>query len=325
MRLININTLEMKEFFEGSTSEASIPPYAILSHTWGSEEITKVDGLKSRAGYRKILDFCGAPHWAWVDTCCIDKTSSAELSEAINSMFKWYKRSEVCLVYLSDVPTNGRRHSNADSEFRCSRWFTRGWTLQELLAPSRLWFYNQAWFRIGVIVKSDRESHIRSDLSISVAKVTGIPVSAITCYRGLSSASVSSKMSWAAKRETTRIEDTAYCMLGLFGVHMPLLYGEGRQSFTRLQEHIIMHSVDHTIFAWRYGAGLPDSRQIRKFNNLMAQSPSDFVRGSELQDSSSFSASPKDTSFQMTNRGLHIRLPILLLRPWPYRLSPTKP
>jgi len=360
MRLINVETLEMKEFFD-----VSIPPYAILSHTWGSDEVSyqdwqavadfpalleasrpfserlgvmdpftalrqaKVNAIASRAGYQKILDLCSAvracpfdwkpppserPCWAWVDTCCIDKTSSAELSEAINSMFKWYAQSEMCLVYLSDVPGDSRPPFHPDSAFRTSRWFTRGWTLQELLAPSVLCFYSQDWKPIGWLFKKHEAPETTSSLVPTVAELTGIPIHIISGAR-VDNAAVSAKMSWVSKRQTTRVEDMAYCMLGLFGVHMPLLYGEGHRAFTRLQEEIIKVSVDHTIFAWRYGADMPQPGATKtRFNNLLAESPSDFVRGNPLSYSRFALGGPKDTSFQMTNRGLHIRLPILLLQ-----------
>ncbi|KAK0750618.1 hypothetical protein B0T18DRAFT_437751 [Schizothecium vesticola] len=155
-----------------------------------------------------------------VNTVCIDKTSSAELSEAINCMFKWYTQSEICLVYVSDMPEDSQPPFHPDSAFRTSRRFTRGWTLQELLAPSPI--------------------------------VTGIPINMISGRLDVGKAAVSAKMSWVSKRQTTRVEDMAYCMIGLFGVHMPLLYGEGHRAFTRLQEEVIKISVDHTIFAWRW-------------------------------------------------------------------------
>jgi hypothetical protein len=365
MRLINVDTLEMKEFFDHS-----MPPYAILSHTWGSDEVSfqdwqvvadfpalleasrpfsehlgvmdafttlqqaKVTAITGRAGYQKILEFCRAVHacspinwtserpcWAWVDTCCIDKTSSAELSEAINSMFKWYAQSDMCLVYLPDVPAHSQQDpAHPDLQFRTSRWFSRGWTLQELLAPSVLRFYSQDWNPIGWVFKSPhfrpREAFRRDPGTLipTLVQVTGIPVDVISGRLSVGEVAVSAKMSWVSKRRTTRIEDMAYCMLGLLGVHMPLLYGEGHQAFTRLQEEIIKVSIDHTIFAWRYGAEIPQPGATKtRFNDLLAQSPSDFVKGNRL--SSFTSGLSKDTSFQMTNGGLHIRLSILLLQP----------
>ncbi|KAH0422185.1 hypothetical protein CcaCcLH18_12966 [Colletotrichum camelliae] len=148
MWLINVQTLDLEEFF-GS----DIPDYAILSHTWSYGEVTFQDWAdrslaSQKPGYRKIIDACAQARFAefnflWVDTNCINKTSSAELTEAINSMFSWYLRSGVCFAYLSDIPTFGE-YSDAE-EISRSRWFTRGWTLQELLAPREVLFYAADW------------------------------------------------------------------------------------------------------------------------------------------------------------------------------------
>ncbi|KAG9197870.1 hypothetical protein G6514_000762 [Epicoccum nigrum] len=220
-----------------------IPPYAILSHTWGSpdEEVTFQDlqagsGRKKR-GYRKLL-FCRKQaaddglSFFWVDTCCIDKTSSAELSEAINSMYMWYKAAEICYAYLADVPS-------IDTLSK-SRWFTRGWTLQELIAPTEVVFFKEEWERIGT----------RLELSKSIQECTGIPETVFLESTTLDSFSVAQKMSWAANRNTTRVEDRAYCLMGMFGINMPLIYGEGEDAFIRLQEEIMRITDDHSIFAW---------------------------------------------------------------------------
>lgn len=175
------------------------------------------------------------------DRCCIDKTSSAELSEAINSMFRWYERARVCYAYLSDV--SGDANLRVDvREFVESRWFTRGWTLQELVAPKSVLFYSKrgrGWHFLGS----------KEDLCDHISNITGIDTD--TLYgAGLELASVARKMSWASQRETTRIEDTAYCLLGIFDVNMPLLYGEGEKAFLRLQEEILRSSYDYSLFAW---------------------------------------------------------------------------
>jgi hypothetical protein len=217
----------------------SIPQYAILSHTWGpdNEEVTFKDlrkGVgKSKVGYQKLV-FCSKQaasdglDFFWVDTCCIDKSSSAELQEAINSMYKWYYKATKCYVYLSDVATASL--SQMDQSFEKSRWFTRGWTLQELLAPTSVAFFSREGDRLG-----DRDS-----LMPQITKVTGIPHKALQLHGSpLSQFSVEARMSWLGERETKREEDAAYCLLGLFDVHMPLLYGEGREkAFNRLREEI---------------------------------------------------------------------------------------
>jgi hypothetical protein len=222
-----------------------IPQYAILSHTWGAEEVTfgdLIDGTgKSKAGYDKIR-FCAQQaandglQYFWVDTCCIDKSSSAELQEAINSMFRWYQNAAKCYVYLSDVSIRKRKASDWSSDytwesaFRSSRWFTRGWTLQELLAPGpdSVEFFSQEGDRLG-----DKRT-----LERQIYEITGIPVTALQGIP-LSQFDVDDRLLWAESRQTTREEDKAYSLFGIFNVYMPLIYGEGRQNaFKRLQEEI---------------------------------------------------------------------------------------
>lgn len=257
MRLLNSRSLQLEEFI----GDANVPSYAILSHTWGEEEVTLQDmvsttgSLKEKEGFKKIQYCCSQAladelDWAWVDTyvllprfrpfltyisCCIDKTNSAELSEAINSMFRWYSRSKVCYAYLTDVPYNGFNDSLPKS-----RWFTRGWTLQELLAPSSVIFYSAEWTRIGD----------SKDFMSILRNVTRIDEGILLRTKRLGLVSVAEKMSWAATRETTRVEDMAYCLLGIFDINMPLLYGEGEKAFQRLQEEILRNSQDQSLFAW---------------------------------------------------------------------------
>jgi hypothetical protein len=219
--------------------------FAILSHTWGAEEVTfrdLIDGTgKSKAGYGKIR-FCGERakrdglQFFWVDTCCIDKSNAVELQEAINSMFRWYQNAAKCYVYLSDVSTRKRKASDRLSEhtwesaFRSSRWFTRGWTLQELLAPGpdSVEFFSQQGDRLG-----DKRT-----LERQIYEITGIP---ITALRGtpLSQFDVDDRLLWAENRQTTREEDNAYSLFGIFDIQMPLLYGEGKdKALKRLREEI---------------------------------------------------------------------------------------
>lgn len=216
-----------------------IPEYAILSHTWGSdsEEVTFEDLLNgawgNKAGYNKIR-FCGEQarrdslRYFWVDSCCIDKSSSAVLSEAIISMFRWYRNAVKCYVYLADVSRPALDDSNEltqvfwESTFRKSIWFTRGWTLQELLAPASVNFYSQDWEYLGN--KRSLERHIH--------ETTGIPINALQ-GSPLSNFSVDERLLWAKGRNTTREEDEAYSLLGIFNVQMPSLYGEGRENALR--------------------------------------------------------------------------------------------
>ena len=242
MRLIKDEgqgNLRLVEYRENET-----PRYPTLSHIWGAEneEVTYKDFLKGtnegKAGWQKI-EFCrkqaavdGLQHF-WIDTCCIDKASSAELTEAVNSMFRWYHESAKCYVYLSDVSIHDfEEHESIsgrarDTTFQESRWFTRGWTLQELLAPTSVEFFSYEGTRLG-----DKGSFERV-----VSKTTGIPVQALR-GNSLFSFSVAERRAWAAKRRTTRKEDEAYCLLGLFGVHLPTIYGEGDYAFVRLEEAI---------------------------------------------------------------------------------------
>jgi len=276
MWLINIETLELESFMDEP------PKYAILSHRWGPEEITfqewrayttrkkraalDPDGAafllqvwkaldthtsakdtEEKEGYAKIIAASACTRnldlkYLWVDTNCIDKTSSAELSEAINSMFAYYQKAQVCIAYLNDVP-----YYNGKDYFDNSLWFTRGWTLQELLAPRKLEFFSTDWRSLGQW----------SSWVVNMSSITGIRKSILDGNPPRTFlASVAEKMSWVSNRVTTRIEDIAYCMLGILGVNMPLLYGEGERAFLRLQEHIIASSSDTTIFAWNF---IPES------------------------------------------------------------------
>ncbi|KAN0103426.1 Heterokaryon incompatibility protein (HET) domain containing protein [Hyaloscypha variabilis] len=223
-----------------------IPRYAILSHTW-SRDTTKEVTFKgimegneaSKTGFDKIR-FCGEQakrdgiQYFWVDTCCIDKSSSAELSEAINSMFRWYRDAARCYVYLSDVSTPTSKindkpdHLPWESAFRESRWFTRGWTLQELLASDSVEFFSREGNRLGDKKTLEREIH----------EITGIATQAL---RGtsLSQFDIDERLSWAESRQTSRNEDKAYSLLGIFGVYMTPIYGEGRDhAFKRLLRKI---------------------------------------------------------------------------------------
>ncbi|KAH9203588.1 heterokaryon incompatibility protein-domain-containing protein [Leptodontidium sp. 2 PMI_412] len=229
----------------------NLPAYAILSHTWGEDdqEVTFQDltvrSGKSKAGYQKI-QFCGEQadrdglRYFWVDTCCIKKSDAAELQKSINSMFRWYKNAAKCYVYLSDVSIPDdkvKSHSKIDFEsaFRTAKWFTRGWTLQELLAPSSVEFFSTDYKRLGDKFSLERLIHEK----------TGIPVEALHGYDP-TKFSVDERVSWVAKRETKHEEDMAYSLLGIFGVFLPLIYGEGRENaFSRLHEEICKRLRKH--------------------------------------------------------------------------------
>lgn len=336
MRLLHVTSFALEERLGDS-----IPPYAILSHTWGplEDEVLYSDvcnGLKpgttEKPGWAKVQNSCQQAcvdgySYIWIDTCCIDKSSSAELSEAINSMWQWYQRAGICYAYLEDVALGTPKVFTDWSEvpehvlndgyttedittddgrtvkvvwlkdtapvvrsFTKSRWFTRGWTLQELIAPRDVEFYSSSW----VLIASRQRN---KDYAQRIEEKTGIPLSILrraacscpqhrqrvtipdlkctSCGQRLNSLaildshSIAERMSWAAGRKTTRLEDRAYSLLGLFGVHMPLLYGEGDRAFLRLQDEIIKISDDDSILAF-----------ARKYensqNHLLAESPDAF-------------------------------------------------
>ncbi|TFK55908.1 HET-domain-containing protein, partial [Heliocybe sulcata] len=251
LRLVDTTTLTLTEHRDPQ----NIPHYAILSHTWGNddEEVTFQDILNAngkppasiarRPGYLKLVCSCTIARasgfkYIWIDTCCINKQSSAELSEAINSMYRYYRDAQVCYVALADVPSD-EDPTQKESAFRKSRWFTRGWTLQELVAPLSVIFYASDWLELGT----------KSSLQDVIRDVTGIPsVVLLVNYPG--EIGVAKRMSWAAKRETKYVEDMAYSLMGIFGVNMPTLYGEGPRAFLRLQQEIIKTSDDQSILAW---------------------------------------------------------------------------
>ncbi|KAK4233552.1 heterokaryon incompatibility protein-domain-containing protein [Achaetomium macrosporum] len=312
MRLLNATTLKLEEF----VNHEQAPPYAILSHTWGDEEVTfqeiaDLETARKKAGFSKIEQCCRqAVHdgwdWVWVDSCCIDKTSSAELSESINSMFRWYEDAEVCYAYLVDVPPLSSYLSDREIRqgihFRGSRWFRRGWTLQELLAPTFLEFFDREWQPIGS----------REFWADEIEVATGIEVDQLANFQ---QCSVATKLSWAATRETKRIEDRAYSLLGLLGVNMPLIYGEGKRAFIRLQHELTRYFNDESIFAW----GLPLDQGIP----VVYREGTDPAAGRSHRDTLVFAPSPEEFElsrgitpwmfdkqprlFQATNAGLSIR------------------
>ncbi|THU90976.1 HET-domain-containing protein, partial [Dendrothele bispora CBS 962.96] len=302
MRLLNVRSLALEEF------HGNPPPYAILSHTWEAGEVLFQDLQPSahrnltekKLGYQKIRMSCNLAReddipYIWIDTCCINKESSAELSEAINSMFRYYRNSIVCYAHLFDV----RRGSTSSLNFYKCKWFTRGWTLQELLAPSNVIFLDMDWVELGT----------KHSLQDFIAAGTGIPTRALVDFDG-ESFSVAQMMSWASQRRTTREEDQAYCLMGIFGVHMPALYGEGAvNAFTRLQLEIIKRSYDQSIFVWSMPVGSSEPR------GLLARSPSEFrasgkIRVADGDTGNSVASTANEKTFSMTNNGLRINLPL---------------
>lgn len=417
MHLLNVETHRLEEYFDDG-----VPPYAILSHTWDADEVLYRQ-ICGEAGYAPgssaKVDGCCAQaardglRYVWIDTCCIDKSSSAELSEAINSMFGWYRRAAVCYAFLADVPDEdgeGREenrreqhdggsgggvsdagsseaggapsgdgghdsgHHPADgpsgdddciddddwtddigsdddpgyhrnssstdtdtdteddeddnlglnSAFAKSRWFTRGWTLQELLAPDNVVFFSASWSPIGRKLATHRYGRYARETRLRLASsgsrstyeihrriralpaITGIPKRCLDASSPpFARASVAQKMSWAAGRQTMRREDRAYSLLGIFGINMPLLYGEGDNAFVRLQEEILRLSDDLSLLAWGYRLPLTSYG-----SNLLAKSPDDFAKYGEIYiDQPMPLVGHGLRHYTMTNKGLHIALP----------------
>lgn len=297
MRLLNTYTLEL-EVFPDPIPESI--PYAILSHTWAKNEVTfdcmkDISIAETRTGYAKILSAClktrdHGLQYIWIDTCCIDKSSSAELSESINSMFRWYKNATVCFAFLFDLPTSDKAVELPVLK-KC-RWWTRGWTLQELIAPTNLVFFDESWNFVGT----------KSGLAVMIESITGISRWILDGQISLSSISLAKRMSWAATRETTRVEDKAYCLLGIFDVNIPMIYGEELKAFIRLQEAILSKTTDLSIFAWQARDGL------KKHRGILAESPAEFRHCGSVELS--------DDQFRfrdeinLTNRGVKIRTPL---------------
>lgn len=340
--------LHARSFSLKHTTDSFAHAYAILSHTWEDDECTFQDlcagSGKGKRGWLKVRNACAQAlkdglEYIWIDTVCINKESSAELSEAINSMWQWYCDAQVCYAYLSDVdkgcpeltdlalrdvcpttavsdlslsadpiedpdafkPPDAFQPSDAFQPppestqhwlhaFARGRWFTRGWTLQELIAPEHVVFFDCGWSRIAR----------KSSIPQALWKITRIDPLALENRASLPSLIIARKMSWARGRRTTRVEDRSYSLLGLMGVNMPLLYGEGERAFARLQEEIIKTSSDHSVFAW-------DEFPVRKYMTgeardiLFASSPDQFTYGAKMVR---WVGDVVDLPFRVTNKGV---------------------
>ncbi|KAK9780544.1 putative Heterokaryon incompatibility protein-domain-containing protein [Seiridium cardinale] len=305
MHLLNTRTPKLETFLGRGK-----PKYAILSHTWGNDEVLYEDVRNSpvsvwskKAGGSKVQRSAGTAlkndlYYIWVDTCCIDKSSSAELSEAINSMYLWYRRSSVCYAYLSDVLIRDEAIL-----FPNSRWFARGLTLQELIAPLKVDFYDREWRPIGS----------RADLASRITAITSIDFDLLAGKESsrpadLNTYSVSQRMAWASRRHTTRVEDEAYCLMGIFDVNMPLLYGEGQKAFRRLQEEVLKRTNDQSIMVYNM------SMSNQSHNHVLAPSPNSFD-GMPLVRRH---GGPDLDAIRLTSDGLQVRLQVCpVLAPTP--------
>ncbi|KAM5536687.1 hypothetical protein V8D89_009614 [Ganoderma adspersum] len=347
MRLIDTRTGRFRWFEDPRQVH-----YAILSHVWskdGEQSFREVQILINAAAAGssiledpslsdKIKSFCRVAlehgfDFGWVDSCCIDKTSSSELSEAITSMYDWYRHADMCFAHLHDVESQNADTVKRNDQFRGSQWFRRGWTLQELLAPSILLFLSSSWDIIGS----------KQTSASLIAGITKIDSDVLTFKRSLDEVTVACRMSWAASRRTTREEDEAYCLMGIFGVSFPIIYGEGRHAFVRLQEEIIRTIPDQTIFAWGRILGhqhpftfeRPNGSAIQSIPNphptiqhpspsnqyLLASSPRDYLDSSRIiplsrdEFAQRVSMPPHFTYqvFTVTAHGIHVRLPLIAI------------
>ncbi|KAI1138600.1 HET-domain-containing protein [Hypoxylon sp. FL0543] len=315
MRLLNVHSMLLEEFCDVEAA----PKYAILSHRWGEEEITlqalQDVTIRFRPGYLKIRNCCRQAlkenlGYVWIDTCCIDKKDPTELSEAINSMFRWYQRSAICYVYLDDVEADEYGYISA-SALRKSRWFTRGWTLQELLAPESIAFFDRYWQPLSEYSWLDHSRSHHLDSICVLSSITGIKDTVLARYQPMHTVSAAEKLSWVAQRKTTRKEDMAYCLLGILGVNMPLLYGEGSRAFIRLQEEYIRQNNDPSLLAW--GLHLPCSDIIRLCAEecILAPSPSAFAGFSTRNSGLEFRKNVVPFEFARTNNGIEVELLLL--------------
>jgi hypothetical protein len=321
-----------------SFTDVTRPLYAILSHTWEDDEVTFQDMrtadlscAKSKSGYQKIAATClraseEGLQWAWVDTCCIDKTNNAEFSEAINPMFRWYNEAEMCYAYLADVtrePTNEPSITDESSFLDGTskpRWFSRGWTLQELIAPTTVHFYNREWqFMISRHQASRFLAHLTSideailrwsspteDTEVQTEKTSSTAATRAQLRASLDNLSAAQRLSWAASRNTTRVEDRAYSLLGIFDISLPLICGEGKSAFVRVQQEILGVYGGDSILAWdspvnRFYPVLQSTTNDPGW--LFAPSPDYFMTSDQITRCDWGSQQHSD-SLQMTPKGL---------------------
>ena len=266
--------------------------------------------------FKKLIGCCwrawrdGYTH-VWIDTCYIDQKSSSELSESINSMYVLYANCDRCYAYLEDVGTASASSSDSltatadNSDFRASVWFSRGWTLQELIAPRDVQFLDKTWSVIGS----------KTSLALTLTSITGIDYGALCGHTQPEEISVAERMSWASERQTTKVEDRAYSLFEIFNANMMTIYGEGDKAFQRLQYEILSQVVDHSIFAWVH----TDAGQEDTASGLLASSPSAFSCSGDIvtiphrifADQWRHSGQLPAQHVQRTAGGLVLELPLL--------------
>jgi len=313
LRLINTQTLKLEENYH------TIPPYAILSHQWLlDEEVSFREYLKLRdetrrkAGYRKILQACKQARrddldYIWIDTCCIDKDNHKEVAWNVKSMYAYYENSEVCYAYLVDV--SRPRHAGGTPRWKKSRWFKRGWTLQELVAPRRVVFFNSQWISFG-----DKQT-----LKVDIHHLTGIPSSVLEGSKLVWEVDIWDRMSWCAGRKTTKPADLAYCLLGLLGVNMEPDYTESvTDAFQRLQSALI-ETYPETFKTFEdahdiYRTLIHQSVRTRLGIDELETSDLDVPAGEICPICDSFSLKPASTSLVAPSLHLPIKKSLLLGR-----------
>ncbi|KAI6004437.1 heterokaryon incompatibility protein-domain-containing protein [Pisolithus orientalis] len=299
IRLINVNGFLERERLirEGEPMDSQTKvfepgdeatKYAIVSHRWieGAEvdyqEMTKLAEMKEakqneireRLGYKKIIRSCEQAlrdgyKYLWIDTCCINKPDISELSRSIKSMYRWYKNSSVCYAYLHDITDLSFPTASSEKRYPDSKgwpvWFSRGWTLQEMIAPVDVWFFNKDWKALG-----DKRT-----LAPTLSRITRVPQHILTDRFSPNNRPCAAQiMSWAADRTTGEVEDKAYSLFGLLGVNIPVMYGEGKEAFRRLQLEFVREANDGSIFAWGF------HRDSQRSGSILADDPS-FFRGCE--------------------------------------------
>ena len=280
---------------------ASVLKYAILSHRWGESELTFED-LKSRkykgAGFDKLREFCAKAKehgcdFAWSDTCCINKESSSELDEAIRSMYRWYRDAYICIVHLAQ--------SQSLETLGIDEWFVRGWTLQELLAPLRMKFYGPSWTPLTQN-ENDKDD---SKVVFTLSRVTNIPPNDLCNFRPGPNRAWE-KMTWAANRKTTRIEDVAYSLIGLFDISMSIAYGEGDRAFKRFMAELIQTCKEWQILVW--ADGLPGCPTGPSCYRTAGGAALEMLKNRQI---SWWGDGCGDSDFSITKRGVQVRLLII--------------
>ncbi|KAL8641272.1 MAG: hypothetical protein Q9228_001891 [Teloschistes exilis] len=323
MRLIDTKTYALHD-----SDGLADPEYAILSHRWVGAEVTfqQLDSATWRAAnlhspqMSKIKAACAKAReneldWLWVDTCCIDKTSSVELSSSLNSMFEWYFKATVCYAYLYDVDWNATTHQMSKSQDpkrggQEAAWFERGWTLQELLAPRHMEFFDRSWVLMGT----------KESLADILHARTGIAKAYFTGASTFRQASIATRISWMAGRTTAKVEDIAYALLGVLRINMEIHYGEGVRAFMRLQRILLESSTDESIFAWTtpskglqcYQKHFPQTAGTwnPKEWGLLAPSPDCFAEHNDLVILADRYVPRLVGGYRWTQQGVHFQMPI---------------